>query len=337
MKNILFIGDYFPLLSYSSAVNDSIAVSLYQHGFSIFLLSRAWCSVERGNFIGTVEELSNSAPFVRRYFIDPSQIKISGEDQITALFGLCCKIIEHDTIDSVLICDNLEFCLLAELLKARYSVECYLGIYLSSQVYIKPFTNYLLPFIKKTFLSFDRILTFEPYVGMLSNIVSKEILCAANPFDDFPVDKSTAVTQDSFFITGSVGSKKMIDQIAFQIERMSHHRRILLFLYGLYASNVTSTLVNNENIQIICPASLAELSCIPAGMCTLDINTLFGKPELLYTYFWQKKGYYPVVTSSFIEQYRCEMDMELLPDTNSGYIVIKRVTLNNRTYLAQYM
>jgi len=93
MKRILLIGDYFPALSWEAFWNKSLAEELVENGHEVILLSNSWSVVDADCFIGDVDELSNDAPFEKRYYIDPFQMRYTGGDLINGYLGLICQIL----------------------------------------------------------------------------------------------------------------------------------------------------------------------------------------------------------------------------------------------------
>ena len=88
MKNVLFIGGYFPEISIESFNNYLLCQECKSKDYDLFLLSDSWYRVNKKEFkfLGNMEELSKLEPFKKKYFIDPIQCKYA-RNEIYAMLG----------------------------------------------------------------------------------------------------------------------------------------------------------------------------------------------------------------------------------------------------------
>lgn len=168
MKKLLFIGDYFPHISFDSALNDRIGRELGKD-FELILLSRGWCDVKDGIW-GDVDSLSTKFPFIKKYYLDPIQLKYMGGDIVRGYLGLACKILETEKVDLIIYADKMQYCLLTELLKARYSIPIYRIIY-DANVY-QCLDDYTIPYILHNLKSCDKIYMYLPNIDLFNRFIN---------------------------------------------------------------------------------------------------------------------------------------------------------------------
>lgn len=168
--NILYIGDYYPLSSYRAKTTELLVNELQLHGHNIFLLSNSWCKVTKETFCGSVSFLSKDAPFTRRYYLDPLQVKRGKKDILSCYLGLGCKIVEREQIQCVIFADNAIYLPIVELLKSRYLIPCYYTLY-DDNFTTASLDDYIHPYIYDSISVFDAIFTNSIYAQFVENLL----------------------------------------------------------------------------------------------------------------------------------------------------------------------
>lgn len=124
MKNkVLIIGEYIPQNWRSKEKIDEIAEKIKDKGASPILLSASWCDLNESNFCGDVYQLSDSAMFYKRYFVDPIQIREENSCSFTALFSLACKVIDAESPQLVIFAERIKYLPIVMLLKNYYNMK----------------------------------------------------------------------------------------------------------------------------------------------------------------------------------------------------------------------
>ena len=123
----MIIAEYYPLNTSGSRETYEIAKTLsLMH--EVILLSPSWCEVSEDIFTGDVFSLSENGPFLRRYFVDPIQVKEERTNIFTALYTLGCKVLEYERCDMVLFCEKMMYVPIVTLLKRNYPAKYVLHI-----------------------------------------------------------------------------------------------------------------------------------------------------------------------------------------------------------------
>lgn len=200
MNRILYIGKYYPLFSYESKQTEIIVNDLNKKGNNVILLSKSWCDVNESNFVGDVKTLTNDKLFYKRFYIDPLQVRESNQNIVSAYFGLACKIIEYEKINKIIFADDIEYSLIIELLHYRYHIPCCLFLFTISSAR-KILDNYIIPYIRKNLLIFDKIYTFSVSAEFLKQDlqIDKEKVIEAVPFKEINI-KENEIKKDNIYL-----------------------------------------------------------------------------------------------------------------------------------------
>lgn len=156
MDKVLFIGDYFPHISYKSFLNNKLAMKLSEK-YELILVSSAWNNIEN-EIYGDESTLSENKPFSKRYFLDPIQMKYSNYDIVKGYLAMCCRIIENYDINAIIYADKMQYILLIDLLKVRFNIPIYLLFY-DINIY-QCLDDYTVPFISFSISQAEKINMF---------------------------------------------------------------------------------------------------------------------------------------------------------------------------------
>lgn len=184
MSHILYIGKYYPLLSYQSKQTEVVVKNLLKRGHKITLLSLAWCEVSENHFYGNVEDLSQNYPFYKKYYLDPIEIKFSHNNILNAYLGLACKILEYEDIDEIIFADDMQYSLIVEILKARYNKPTYLLLFDIPKLKML-IQNYMIPYMPSHLKIYDKIFTYtigKEFLKTFLKIQGKNIISTI-PFE----------------------------------------------------------------------------------------------------------------------------------------------------------
>lgn len=289
MKKVLLIGDYFPNLSWESFRNKSIAESLSNNGYKVILLSKSWCDVTEDCFIGNVNELSQNAPFTNRYFIDPCQMKRTGE-LLNGFLGLVCKIIPYEKIDFVLFSEQIQFVQLAELIRNRFDIPCYLSLFSFSTISGYLHDDYALEYLGKTLSYFEKIFTLDSYCERLSRIVSNGNLSVSLPFNT-PQTINRASDSNEMSVVGILRNVTQARVLATKLQNTFDAIRKYFLLAGKDVNKLMTFfhLVNVEYYQQI--ANLSDFSLLSRTRPVLFTDAILGKMGFIEYYTAMKYGY----------------------------------------------
>ncbi len=168
MSKVLLVGDYYPHASIKSFFIELISRKLKAEGHEVIILSDAWCN-DFSELFGDVEFLSNNLQFKKRFFIDPIQLRYSGNDILLSYLGLACKILDTYEVDFILYLDKIENAPLIELIKNRYKINVQMII--DDINMYKCMDDYIYPFLTSSLKFYDKIYTFLPYKAFLSHFL----------------------------------------------------------------------------------------------------------------------------------------------------------------------
>ena len=153
---------------------QEIASSLSLQGNELILVSDSWLEVNRSDFVGNVNELSNDGLFWKRFYLDPVQMRYMN-DKFIALFNICVMVINRFHPDVLLLVENLEYIYLLELIKHRYNIPCYITLFCSDMIDKVMYNTYSGTAMIQTIGMLDGGFTYPNYQEKLSKINSNII------------------------------------------------------------------------------------------------------------------------------------------------------------------
>lgn len=221
METILFLGDYYPLFTYQSKMNQLIAENLRKKGYQLILLSRAWSEVTEDTFYGTVETLSSNYPFHKKYFVDPIQLKMSDAGVFNGYLALLCEILKKEEIDKVIFADEPAYLPIMEMMKNRYQVPCYFLCFNSQGI------KYLLDDYEYSYMAvnlsvFDKIYTYPKYCAIFQQIfgIHEENVVSSYPLECLPSGLINDVKCKSLYLLCDDYSDENLEKTLSKLELM---------------------------------------------------------------------------------------------------------------------
>lgn len=297
MKKILFVGDYYPLFSYKSFFNYKLVEKLNKKGYEIILLSKSWCDADEETFYGSVESLSQNYPFYKRYFIDPLQVRSGNLNLFNAYLGLGCKIIEYEQIEGIIFADDVMFSPIIELFKIRYQIPCYLLLF-EKEAFQKMTDDYVMPYIKSTLSSVDKIIVYPQYQDILPWMfgIDKDHILGVQPFRISDYLKNSASSIKDIYIYFEHKSHRTESEISIRLNEMLGNEK---YFYHKIVSDINKYSSKEMSMGIIAIQDVPEYSIILNAddlndNKNIDLNFIFS--SLL-------KHYFPLITESQAEAY----------------------------------
>lgn len=308
MKKILLIGDYFPALSWDAFMNKSIAEELVENGHQVILLSKSWCVVNEDCFVGNVIELSCNAPFAKRCFIDPLQVKRTGGELINGFLGLACKIIKHEKIDCVLFSEHIEYGILVELIRNRFDIPCYLSWFTFSNASGYLYDDYASSYIRKTLSYFQNIFTWDSYCEALSKIIPSRNLCAALPFSAHEI-MNHSCSADAVNVTGFVRSTTEAEVLSTKLENSFDSVRKYFLLAGKKADKIIASFHFQNVDGYYRIEKLSDFSQLSNNRPTLFTDEVFRKMGFIKHYTALKYGYASIIDDENLRRMQTHFDI----------------------------
>jgi len=168
MKTILFIAESFPIASEECGINIEIAKSIRECGNNVILFSLSWCRSDSDNFMPEYGRVFDSEPFIKRYFLDPIQLRILDDDIITSSVGLLVKILESENIDTIVFVEAIKYGIIGEIIKRRYSIPIIMYICHERQLE-KMYDDYVYPATLRALKTYDKIYCSDKYNKIFYN------------------------------------------------------------------------------------------------------------------------------------------------------------------------
>lgn len=180
MSKVLFIGDYFPHASYNAILNEKIATKISVTN-ELILVSSAWCNIDKVIY-GDEVSLSINKPFYKRFFLDPIQMKYLNQDVVQGYLALCCKIIEKYDIKAIIYADKMQYCLLVDLLRTRFSIPIYRLIF-DANIY-QCLDDYAVTFVPYSLEQSEKICMYKSNSDLFHKFlnIKEDLFVDLNPF-----------------------------------------------------------------------------------------------------------------------------------------------------------
>lgn len=312
--NILFVGEYYPCLSYQSIFNEFTAMEMFNKGHDLTLLSDSWCTEEK-NFMDCIDEIDLKMPFSEKFFVDPIELKHVKNQSDVALIGLGSKVVEMKKPDLLFITDIRKYGLLAEVLKRRYNIHTVLSV--TSLVFLELMTEaYYGSNIIKEMEIFDEIHTFNIYENLLKSLFNKNIIVKK-----LEINNEVKITSDIHIFCFQNIKKKvyLMDNI---VNKLKSKNKIV---YSL-DDELHEKLSDIPLIRIIY-VSNPILNDIPKNSLVLDSQ------ELIFDYYYDITrtfillimGYTPIINKNNLSLY-CNIKIEV-NDIDDDYVCITAIEL----------
>jgi hypothetical protein len=305
VSNILFIGDYFPLMSQQTLRNHLIAQDLFQKGHKLFLVSKAWCKVKAKNFLGSIDELSVNAPFEHRFYIDPIQIRTIGNNILLGYLGLCLDIFAKYHIDYVYFAEDMEYAILIENLKKRVQFKCIMGLRDINNFSQGIYDIYMRHFIELTLKHMDVICSYKSVVNNL-NLAMFE----CKPSLPFSTYKHKESQENMVYIFGIINKTVNSDYLRYMIENSFGYMNKKIIILGNYAEQIKNKLSNLTNIEFVNIASINDLHVsMPDGSIVINVMDLIEETsdiDRIYTQYCY--NHRPIVKTKSLQKLQEDLD-----------------------------
>lgn len=271
-KNILFIGKYLPEFCYESLKNHSLATELSASGYNLYLLSDSWCNVSQNNFLGNVGELSKTDPFIKKYFVDPKQLKYSDYNLVGSMIGLACKIIKEIKFQYIYITDIFHYALIGDWIRYNYNITI-IGsahnkdvIRLFQEDYTK---EYILNVLERLDILFLYDFFYE-YLNYLNINVKNRSICSVIKKQQKKIESAN----NSIVITGELVNINM-DYLYTAISEKFTNETIKIILFNKTKYEFNDKLNTSLNIEIVDTVSLQEyFSSIDNCKYVIDVSQI---------------------------------------------------------------
>lgn len=279
MKNILFLGDYFPNFSYASLGNHSITKKLNDEGFNIFYISASWCDIDQYSFVNKCDTRDYSQ-IKELYFVDPIQSEYSNLNM--SLAALSRDVINNNQIDTIFISDAQKYGITAELIGRQFELPISMGFY-NDDSFFYLYEQYTKLWFDGALETISNLYTYKCRKYMYQKYCLGDI--SLNSV--FPYEYSGMylnMKSNCIVILGCPSEKSTISRLRERIIDISSGTNIKLLLWGTLKDLIYDSIKkdNFNNVEYLFFEDGPDVFNRLGGMIAVDIDVFISSGTLVY-------------------------------------------------------
>lgn len=251
MKTVIFIGKFFPELSYESLDSYLLINELRAAGNYIILISDSWCRCSQETYLNcdNLREIVDEV-----YFLDPVQMYYNDYNIPMGIISLCKKITKfHNNIDLVITSNFLDYALVMDDIKKRFHLST--GLIVCNRTLFRGIGDEYMGEIALDLLKeFDKVFMQREF-GRFSRSIGIEHC----KIYDFDITRSNGFTNRGNYILifGILEKRVNVALLNSFIGTISD--RIKLLLWGGDISVVQQKIVSLDRLEIVKLNSMENL------------------------------------------------------------------------------
>jgi len=304
VKNLLFLGDYFPHFSYTALSNHSLTKRFHAMGFNIFYLSTSWCDVDNYSFVKPV--IHNQYDHIKEcYYADPIQVEYSNVE--ISLIALARSIISLKKIDFVYVSDIQKYGITAELIGNHFGIPIVVGLF-SDDSFFHLYEQYTKHWFEGFSSKITSLYTHDCRTYMYKKYSKCIDIYSAFPYEYHAVYKKSQ--QDSIVIMGSPTQVATVKRLVRQVVDMSSNINVKLLIWGVLRDAIYEAIPCENISRVECFDFELGVDIFDhcQGMLAIDIDTLLNVTAMTYdrrisidkTFMLLSYGLYPLVATNSV-------------------------------------
>jgi len=244
MKNILFLGDYFPHFSFDTLRNHKIIESLHNEGFGIYYLSNSWCDVDEHSFVDPY--MHRKTGFIKEcYFVDP--VGLRGLNTMVALTALAKSIVTQNNIDYIFVSDVKKYGMAAEVINAHFGIPIVASLW-SDVSFYHLYESYTKIWFDSFVNKIKYLYTHTCRKSIYAKFSDRTSVLPMLPYNYEKVSQEEY--KDCVIVIGRPNRETKIDYLSKRIVNLSHNRDIKVLIWGEYRNAIHQNLLNTKSKKI---------------------------------------------------------------------------------------
>lgn len=252
MKKIVFIGKFFPEVSYEALLNYLILKELKESGNYVILISDSWNHCSYNNYISNEEGVTNIID--EYYYLDPVQLNYSDYNINVGLIALFKKVLKYQKVDMVVTSNIIDYGLVMEYIKEKFFMVNSLVVN-DRSIFRFISDDYTGEIAFEVINSFDKIIISERFAEYL------KMCTAVDKNKVFKKDIHNYISNnrksDYILIFGVVDNLYFVNSLNEYIRCLKQN--ILIVIYGIGFDECKLRILKMDNICMIRPSSISEL------------------------------------------------------------------------------
>ena len=242
MKQILFFGDYYPYLSNDSLRNDVITKKLSRDGYSVSLISDAWCTVDKYSFVNF---LPKESPHIENvFYADPVQSQYSNTQ--TALIALASLVCSNSEVNYLFVSNFQKYGLIAEAVSSYFEVPIITSFYSHNSIYAL-YETYSKAWFERYISKSELLLTFVHHAQLFNKYTDLTAIEDIYPYEYKANDNF--IDYNNTVVFGSVPNS-LSSYLSRRIKELECDSKLYLLIWGEKTSEVCKKVKETREIEL---------------------------------------------------------------------------------------
>jgi len=244
MKNILFLGDYFPHFSFDTLRNHKIVESLHAEGFRIYYLSNSWCDVDEHSFASPY--MHKETGYIREcYAVDPIELRNSNSN--IALAALAKSIVLQNHIDYLFVSDVKKYGMAAEAINTYFDIPIIASLW-SDESFYHLYESYTKIWFDSFVSKIKYLYTHTCRKGIYDKYSDRTNILPVLPYKYSKVPQEKY--KDFVIVIGNPGRRAKIEYLSSKIVDLALDKDVKVLIWGEFKDVIYENLKNTQNSRI---------------------------------------------------------------------------------------